>query len=149
MNLRERAAFETARKAMSADTMFLFNSAANIFKLAGLILDARLAADDAAAIAYWKQAVAVQDALEYDEPPPWYYPVRESLGGALLRSGRAVEAEAVFREDLKHNPRNGRTLFGLMESLKSQKKATAAEWVRREFESAWKQAKVSLRIEDL
>jgi TolA-binding protein len=75
--------------------------------------------------------------------------VRESLGGALLRAGQAAEAEAVFRENLKRYPRHGRSLFGLMESLKAQKKTTDAELVRREFEEAWKQSHVRLRIEDL
>jgi Flp pilus assembly protein TadD len=100
-------------------------------------------------VEHWKRAVAAEDSLAYDEPPTWYYPVRESLGGALLRSGRPAEAEAVFREDLKLNPRNGRSLFGLMESLKAQKKTMQADWVRREFETAWKRAQVQLRVEDL
>jgi hypothetical protein len=49
--------------------------------------------------------------------------VRESLGAALLIAGDAVEAEKVFRKDLEDNPRNGRSLFGLAESLKAQGKA--------------------------
>ncbi|HEY0378079.1 MAG TPA: hypothetical protein VGC87_14270 [Pyrinomonadaceae bacterium] len=60
-----------------------------------------------------------------------------------------AEAEKVFREDLSHNRRNGRSLFGLMESLKAQGKAREAELVRREFERAWKNADTRLRIEDL
>ena len=95
-----------------------------------------------------KRAVSAQDALAYDEPPAWYYPVRESLGAALLANGRGAEAEAVFREDLKRNARNGRSLFGLMESLKAQKKTTDAEWVRKQFEEAWKGAP-ALRVDDL
>jgi hypothetical protein len=100
-------------------------------------------------VEHWKRAVAAEDSLAYDEPPTWYYPVRESLGGALLRIGQPSEAEAEFREDLNRNPRNPRSLFGLMESLKAQKKTTQADWVRREFETAWKRAQVQLRIEDL
>ena len=70
------------------------------------------------------------------------------MGAALLRAGQAAEAEQVFREDLKRNRRNGRSLFGLMESVKAQKKGTEAELVSREFARAWKQA-AALRIEDL
>jgi len=87
--------------------------------------------------------------LVYDEPPVWYYPVRESLGAAMLRAGNPAGAEAAFREGLRRSPRNGRMLFGLMESLKAQKKAEAAEWVTKEYEAAWKGAEVRLRIEDL
>jgi Flp pilus assembly protein TadD len=91
----------------------------------------------------------MQDALVYDEPPAWYYPLRESLGAALLRAGRAAEAEKVFREGVQRSPRNGRMLFGLMESLKAQKKNEEAGWVRREFEAAWAKADIKLRLEDL
>jgi TolA-binding protein len=128
--------------------MWMFNPADKIMNLAATILEARLATNEKAVIEHWRRAVADQDALAYDEPPAWYYPARESLGGALLRAGQAAEAEAVFRENLKRYPRHVRALFGLTESLKAQKKITDAEWVRREFEGAWKQSQVRLRIED-
>jgi TolA-binding protein len=51
--------------------------------------------------------------------------------------------------ELDRNPRNPRSLFGLGESLKAQKKLADAEWVRREFEAAWKNADATLRIADL
>jgi hypothetical protein len=94
----------------------------------------------------WRKAVEQQDALEYDEPPPWFYPVRESLGALLLRSGQAGEAESVFRADLERNRRDGRALFGLLESLKAQHKDADAYWVGREFEAAWRKADVTLQI---
>jgi tetratricopeptide (TPR) repeat protein len=146
---KEQRAFEEACNKVPADAMLSFNSARNVLRIAAAALEARLAKDDRAAVEHWKRAVAAEDSLAYDEPPTWYYPVRESLGGALLRTGQPAEAEAVFREDLKRNPRNPRSLFGLMESLKAQKKTTQADWVRREFETAWKRAQVQLRIEDL
>jgi predicted Zn-dependent protease len=46
--------------------------------------------------------------------------VRETLGAALLKSGRAAAAEAVFRDDLSRNPRNPRSLLGLAKSLEAQ-----------------------------
>ena len=69
-----------------------------------------------------REAVAVQDKLKYGEPPDWFYPVRESLGGALLMSGDNAGAEKVFREDLDRNPRNPRSLLGLAASLEGQQK---------------------------
>jgi hypothetical protein len=54
-----------------------------------------------------------------------------------------------FREGVKRSPRDGRMLFGLMESLKAQKKDEEAGWVRREFEAVWAKADVKLRLEDL
>jgi hypothetical protein len=75
--------------------------------------------------------------------------VRESLGAALFLAGRPAEADKVFREDLDKNPRNPRSLFGLWESLKAQKKSADAAWIRPEFQEAWKNADVDLRMEDL
>jgi hypothetical protein len=85
----------------------------------------------------------------YDEPPQWFHPVRESLGGFMLRSGNYADAEKVFRADLERNKHSGRSLFGLMESLKAQKKTQAAAIVQKEFESAWKNADTKLSIAEL
>jgi tetratricopeptide (TPR) repeat protein len=146
---KERDQFETARKQVPADALYVNgnNSVENVLKVAASVLEARLALDGRSAVGLWEKAVQAQDALIYDEPPPWYYPVRESWGAALLRNGQAAEAEVVFREDLRQNRRNGRSLFGLMESLKAQKRNMDAEWVRREYQAAWKGD--PLRIEDL
>jgi tetratricopeptide (TPR) repeat protein len=145
----EQKAFESSVHKLPKDYMMGINSAESLCRIAAAIIDARLASDPAAAVEHWKRAVADQDLLRYDEPPAWFYPVRESLGGALLRAGRALEAEAVFREDLRLNPRNGRSLFGLMKSLEAQKKTHDLEWVRREFERAWRFAEVKLSVETL
>jgi Tfp pilus assembly protein PilF len=89
--------------------------------------------------------------LNYDEPPDWFYPTRESLGMALLRMKQFDRAEQVFREDLTRNPNSGRSLFGLWQTLlatqtPSRKAAVAA--AERQFREAWRHADVSLRIED-
>jgi tetratricopeptide (TPR) repeat protein len=99
------------------------------------------------AIKHWRAAAEAQDQLNYTEPPDWYYPVRESLGAALLDSGQAKQAEEVFRDDLRRNPRNPRSLFGLEESLALQHLDNV--WVRREFEKVWKGAEMGLKIGDL
>ena len=110
---------------------------------------ARARKDAAGEIEHLKQAVALQEKLAYMEPPEWHYPIREALGGALLRMGRAAEAEAIFREDLRVNPRNGRSLFGLLEALKMQGETVGVEWVKKEFAEAWKYAPTTLKISDL
>ena len=150
----ERRTVEAAREETPADIEFSMysNKARTFLDLAINILDARIAiahADRARAIEYWKNAVQIQDQLYYGEPPEWFYPVRESLGGALLQSGQPAQAEAVFRADLQQYPRNPRSLFGLLRSLEAQKKTSDAEWVRREFEAAWKSADGPVGIEDL
>jgi len=102
-----------------------------------------------AAIQHLREAVTLQDDMDYTEPPDWFYPTRESLGGMLLQAGRAAEAEKVFRDDLQRNPRNPRSLFGLMQALKAQGREHDAEWVGQQFQAAWKNADTKLRVEDL
>jgi tetratricopeptide (TPR) repeat protein len=148
----ERATLASAIARVPADASFGYNSARTILSLAGAVLDARIAGakgDRKAAIDHWKRAVEMEDGLNYDEPSDWFYPVRESLGGALLLDGLYGEAEKVFRADLTRNPRNGRSLFGLLESLKAQNRKADVEWVQQAFEAAWKNAEVELRVEDL
>ncbi len=123
-----------------------------IFHIANVILAARIAAakgDKTAAIALLRDAVASQDKLLYDEPMDWYYPVRESLGGMLLQSGDAPAAEKVFRDDLDQNPRNPRSLFGLVEALTRQNRQYEASWVKHQFDTAWQGADITLKVEDL
>ncbi len=150
----ERRILETASKEMPADTEFSFysNKAQTFLDMAANILDARIAtahADRVRAIEYWKKAVQIEDRLYYGEPPEWFYPVRESLGAALLQNGQAAEAEAVFRLDLRQYPRNPRSLFGLFKCLETQTNAPEAERVRRDFEAAWKNADGTLELGDL
>jgi len=96
------------------------------------------------AIRHFRAAMAIEDGLSYMEPPYWHYPIRHSLGAALLSAGRAGEAETIYREDLKRFPENGWSLYGLRRSLVAQGKAAEAEDAARRFEKAWKMADVKL-----
>jgi tetratricopeptide (TPR) repeat protein len=115
-------------------------------RIAERTVTAELAAargDHATAIASLREAVAIEDAIPYDEPPGWHAPVRQSLGAVLLDAGRPVDAEAVYREELQRNPENGWSLFGLAQSLKVQGKETAA--IDDRFKVAWKNADIELK----
>ncbi|HZA33940.1 MAG TPA: hypothetical protein VE505_03375 [Vicinamibacterales bacterium] len=120
---------------------------AAIADLAAKILEGELAARERKfdpAVASLTAAVAMQDAQRYNEPATWHYPVRQSLGAVLLAAGRAAEAESVYREDLRRNPENGWSLFGLARSLEGQQKDGEAEDVWRRFRRAWGRADVTI-----
>ena len=91
-----------------------------------------------------EEAVALEDAIPYNEPPVWHHPVRQILGGVLLDAGRLQEAEAVYRADLVRVRENGWSLFGLMRSLEAQQRGADAAAVRARFERAWKRADLTL-----
>ena len=93
---------------------------------------------------HFTAAARLEDGLTYNEPPTWYYPIRHSLGQALIAADQFKEAERVYREDLARFPRNGWSLFGLAESLERQGRTTEAQRFRAAFATAWKDADVKL-----
>jgi tetratricopeptide (TPR) repeat protein len=123
------------------------NTASALLRLASSVLAGELEArrgktEDS--IGHLRDAVRLQDWLRYDEPPAWYFPVRQSLGAVLLAAGRMNEAESVYRDDLQKNPENGWSLYGLAKSLRAQKKYQEASSVEKRFRKAWARADVRL-----
>jgi tetratricopeptide (TPR) repeat protein len=128
------------------------NTAREALSVGVHVADASIAearGDMETALKHWAEAVAAEDQLNYDEPPAWYYPVRQSLGGALLRAKKFADAEAVFRKALEMHPRDGRLLFGLLQALQGQQNKAAAAQVKVQFEDAWKSAEALLKVSDL
>jgi tetratricopeptide (TPR) repeat protein len=150
LGAEERNAFEREVRAVPADATYRSNRAAAVLAVFQATLDARLATaqgNAGEALNAWTRAVAAQDRLTYHEPPPVYYPVRESLGAALFNAGRHRDAERVFRDDLMRHPRNGRSLFGLWQTLLALNDKKEAEMVRRQFDEAWSTSDVKLSLQ--
>jgi len=144
-----------AEAATPPDVVFqmpINNKAKDIMKIAKDVLGAKIAMakkDNSGAIVMLQEAVAIQDTLKYGEPPDWFFPVRESLGGALLMTGDAVAAEKVFRDDLERNLRNPRSLWGLHQALLQQKREYDAGFIQKQFEVSWKGGAPALKLDDL
>jgi len=102
--------------------------------------------DSAGAIATLREAVTIEDRIPYDEPPGWHAPTRLGLGAALLAAGEASEAEAVYREELRRNPENGWSLFGLAQSQRAQRHETEAAQTEQRLGVAWQHADVKLIV---
>jgi tetratricopeptide (TPR) repeat protein len=101
---------------------------------AGRIAEAR---GDLPAIRSYREAVALQDQLPYDEPPRWYYPVRQSLGAVLVKAKQLDEAESVFRASFARTPSNGWALRGLMEVYRQRGDKAALAATQKRFETTW------------
>ena len=145
--LAEKKKIDAIIVATPADRIVGFNTADKLLAmgsatLAGEIESAKGQHDGA--INYLKEAVAIQDALNYEEPPPWYYPVRETLGMELLAAGKTADAEQVFRDDLKQNPENGWSLNGLALCLRARNASDEAASVDARLKKAWAHADVKL-----
>jgi tetratricopeptide (TPR) repeat protein len=129
----QKAGLDNARELLSVERHLV----------AGEVLVRRKETVDAG-LAELTQAVEAQDHLHYSEPPQWIIPARHSLGAALVRVGKYAQAEAVYREDLRRNPRNGWSLAGLARACRGQGKRRQAEKAQEAFQIAWKDADVKI-----
>ncbi len=124
------------------------NKASDLLAIAQEVLSGEIAAvkgDVDMALKNFENGVALEAGLSFDEPPSWYYPVRQSLGALLLDLGRVEEAEKVFRKDLLKNAENPWSLFGLTQCLKIQGKTIQAADTEKRFLRAWGRADLELQ----
>ncbi|MCA9473432.1 MAG: hypothetical protein MRJ96_12040 [Nitrospirales bacterium] len=129
-------------------TIFDLNDVEDILSIAEHILSGEVSASEGkidSAIDHLQRAVELEDGLNYTEPKDWYLPPRQVLGAIYLEAGKAADAESVYREDLKHHPQNGWSLYGLVQSLQAQGKTEEARETHKQFARAWADADVELQ----
>lgn len=96
------------------------------------------------AIPCFQEAVALEDRLNYNEPPDWFFSARHSLGHWLIRAGNPMEAASVYEKDLLTFPENGWALKGLYNAQIAQGMHDAASKTAERFEKAWKWADIGI-----
>jgi tetratricopeptide (TPR) repeat protein len=124
---------------------FRFHEAGALLGSLGQLLAGELFRADGdldSAIEAFREAVALEDTLAYDEPEPLPFAPRHWLGAALLEAGRAQEAELVYRTELADHPHNGWSLFGLREALEAQGRSNRL--VELDLAASWERADVTL-----
>lgn len=129
-------------------TIWDINSMTAILEIARRVLEAEILSlekDFAGSARLLREAVALEDQLNYNEPPDWFFSVRHSLGQVLLRAGRYAEAEAVYQQDLAKFPKNGWALSGLYISQHSQGQEAEARQTRAALNKAWEWADPNLK----
>lgn len=142
---QEIALFDTAAALVGDDWFKGNNSAKSTLAIARLMAvgeTAYHAGRRDEAFAALREAVTLEEALTYDEPPGWMQPVRHALGALLLAEGRAAEAEAVYWDDLRRHPSNAWSLVGLRESLEAQSRSAEADALAPDIDRAWARADV-------
>lgn len=124
------------------------NKVTDVCAISSKVLEAALKEKEgkqSEAIQLLKEAILIEDDLNYTEPPDWFFSVRHVLGSLLLKTGDYAEAEKIYREDLFYWAKNGFALSGLAESLTSQGKIKEAEEVKAQFMEAWRYADTELK----
>ena len=95
-------------------------------------------------ISILKEAIVAEDALNYNEPPDWFFSVRHHLGAVLLANGQPDEAIKVYLDDLERFPKNGWALSGLKQAYQDAKQSAKADEVDVRLKEAWAYADVKL-----
>jgi len=145
---KEQAVFLEKAKLVPKEETLGNNTAVDLLALAQHMTEGEILIRENkldAGIAELREAIKLEDALKYDEPPGWLIPIRHSLGAALMQNGRSAEAEQVYREDLARLPDNGWSLYGLSESLRAQKKSPEeAKTTMKKFQKVWDKADIKI-----
>jgi len=105
--------------------------------------------DNGAAIGYWRKAASSQDTIPYMEPPFWYYPVRQSLGAALLKSGDAQGAQKEFEAALDRSRDSAWALYGLEQAAKASGDTATESKAAAGIASSWRGEPGLLSLEKL
>lgn len=123
------------------------NTVDHLVRIATLILDAELENSEGntqSAISKLNQAITIEDQLNYNEPPDWFFSVRHILGAVYLENEYYELAEKTYLEDLALYPKNGWALKGLLISLKARDKREEAKKVSEQLNNAWQYADFEL-----
>jgi predicted Zn-dependent protease len=113
---------------------------ADILKLLATMIEGKVLMAQgraAEAVPVFDAAVQMQAKIPYMEPPYIYYPVRQSLGAALIAAGEADRAEVEFLHTLTENPNSAYAFWGLSEARKAQGDRAGASAARRLYAAAW------------
>lgn len=143
----EQSLFYVARAAVPAEATFGNNTAAAILKVGHHLMNGEILVAEGkedAALRELRLAVAAEDALRYYEPPDWILPSRHVLGAALMKMGRYQEATAVYGEDLKRNPNNGWSLYGMSDALQRLGRHDEAARYQALFKDIWAHADIQI-----
>ncbi|MGY4709345.1 tetratricopeptide repeat protein [Mycolicibacterium sp. CBM1] len=152
----ERQAFVEAY-ARVPESRYLFNNTSrDILAVAAAMLDGEIAYREGnfdEAFDHLRKAIALDDALPYDEPWGWMQPTRHAYGALLLEQGHVEQAAAVYAADLGLDPTLSRpcqhpgnvwSLHGYHECLQRLGRDAEAIIIGRQLELAKARADVPI-----
>ena len=128
-------------------TIWGINHVFDLCEIASKTLEGEINANEknyTKAISLLKEAVAKEDALNYNEPPDWFFSVRHHLGAVMIDAGKYKDALKIYEEDLKNFRNNGWALKGLMNAYEKLGDKKKYEETKIRFNEAWKYADVEI-----
>lgn len=128
-------------------TIWELNTVYDLVQIASKVLEASILAHDKQynqSIAKYNEAIAIEDALNYNEPPDWFFSVRHMLGAVQLKATQYNDAIVTYNQDLKKFPHNGWALNGLASAYSKLGDKKNQQESEVKFRQAWKTADIEL-----
>jgi tetratricopeptide (TPR) repeat protein len=128
-------------------TVWDLNDAINLVNIAQYVLEAEILASEdhyEESISLLKEAVKMEDELNYNEPPDWFFSVRHHLGAVQIEAEKYADAIQTFEEDLEIFPKNGWALHGLELANQKLNNSQKAAEISEQLAEAWATADIEL-----
>jgi len=128
-------------------TIWDINSVDVLLEIARRVLKAEILASEShyeESIALLKEATIIEDGLNYNEPPDWFFSVRHHLGAVQIEAKKYEDAISTFEEDLKRLPRNGWALHGLKLAYSNLKDTNKTAEIDERLSTIWATADIDL-----
>ncbi|WP_321826951.1 hypothetical protein [Maribacter dokdonensis] len=146
---KELYSLETLAKdeSLKEITIWDINTVSVLVQIARNVLKAEILAKEfkySESISLLREAIEIEDGLNYNEPPDWFFSVRHHLGAIQIEAGLYNDAVSTYKEDLLRLPKNGWALHGLKlayENLNKQDKVKEVELLRKQ---SWENADIVL-----
>ncbi|WP_058104277.1 hypothetical protein [Maribacter dokdonensis] len=128
-------------------TIWDINTVSVLVQIARNVLKAEILAKEfkySESILLLREAIEIEDGLNYNEPPDWFFSIRHHLGAIQIEAGLYNDAVSTYKEDLLRLPKNGWALHGLKlayENLNNQDKVKEVELLRKQ---SWENADIVL-----
>ncbi|UOK41538.1 MULTISPECIES: tetratricopeptide repeat protein [Flavobacterium] len=134
-------------KSLEKMTIWQINSMSSIANIAANVLNAEILAherDYTQSIHLLQKAIVIEDGLNYNEPPDWFFSVRHHLGAIFIEDGKYNEAIKVYEEDLKRLPKNGWAYHGLKLAYEKLNNQTKVKEMEQLIAKSWATADIKL-----
>jgi len=133
---------------LKAVTIWDINDVHVLVQIAKKVLKAEILAhekDYDASIVLLREAIAIEDALNYNEPPDWFFSIRHHLGPVLIMNGQNRVAIELYKEDLKTFPNNGWAHHGLKQAYSALNDSENVLRMNNLISESWAHADYSIR----
>ncbi len=91
------------------------------------------------------EAVALEDGLNFQEPPDWFFSVRHNLGAVQIEAGKYADAVQTFEEDLLVLPKNGWAQHGLKLAYQNLNDQNKVNQMDADLKKSWATADVVIK----